>query len=287
MKQQRDNYDFQSSSNNKLGLYLFGKDGKFFFHYNDINGEPIIFSEIYETEQNRKKGLQSFLNNFILPSQVIFNTMDDGRCYFSVRAKNHQEVAQSRIFKNEQIMKEELAKIVARLRPSIAEENIEDYTPSTSYMEQEEKIVDLSLQLENKKKKISFLNEVIADLKVKIGGYATNQTSLEENNLIIENLEKELVKEKTNYDNILEQARKKYAQLEITFFAEKKAREKDIEQLSIYRLQIEQLNQQVNSLEIAKKKLEDALQTEQFKLCLLYTSPSPRDATLSRMPSSA
>ena len=26
---------------------------------------------------------------------------------------------------------------------------------------------------------------------------------------------------------------------------------------------------------------------EQFKYCLLYTSPSPRDATLSRMPSSA
>ena len=26
---------------------------------------------------------------------------------------------------------------------------------------------------------------------------------------------------------------------------------------------------------------------EQFKICLLYTSPSPRDATLSRMPSSA
>ena len=27
--------------------------------------------------------------------------------------------------------------------------------------------------------------------------------------------------------------------------------------------------------------------TEQFLICLLYTSPSPRDATLSRMPSSA
>ena len=26
---------------------------------------------------------------------------------------------------------------------------------------------------------------------------------------------------------------------------------------------------------------------EQYKVCLLYTSPSPRDATLSRMPSSA
>ena len=34
--------------------------------------------------------------------------------------------------------------------------------------------------------------------------------------------------------------------------------------------------------------LEDKLMTsEEFHSCLLYTSPSPRDATLSRMPSSA
>ena len=32
---------------------------------------------------------------------------------------------------------------------------------------------------------------------------------------------------------------------------------------------------------------EDIPITEQLKTCLLYTSPSPRDATLSRMPSSA
>ena len=31
----------------------------------------------------------------------------------------------------------------------------------------------------------------------------------------------------------------------------------------------------------------DGLRLERFYTCLLYTSPSPRDATLSRMPSSA
>ena len=31
----------------------------------------------------------------------------------------------------------------------------------------------------------------------------------------------------------------------------------------------------------------EELKTKLFKTCLLYTSPSPRDATLSRMPSSA
>ena len=36
----------------------------------------------------------------------------------------------------------------------------------------------------------------------------------------------------------------------------------------------------------AKKKIKDAAK-KLIKICLLYTSPSPRDATLSRMPSSA
>ena len=38
------------------------------------------------------------------------------------------------------------------------------------------------------------------------------------------------------------------------------------------------------SLSIALQRL---FETDLFKNCLLYTSPSPRDATLSRMPSSA
>ena len=38
-------------------------------------------------------------------------------------------------------------------------------------------------------------------------------------------------------------------------------------------------------LNIDKKTIE--VDTEKFETCLLYTSPSPRDATLSRMPSSA
>ena len=33
--------------------------------------------------------------------------------------------------------------------------------------------------------------------------------------------------------------------------------------------------------------ISDPVIVEEVKLCLLYTSPSPRDATLSRMPSSA
>ena len=36
-----------------------------------------------------------------------------------------------------------------------------------------------------------------------------------------------------------------------------------------------------------KAEMGDSVQIEYFDSCLLYTSPRPRDATLSRMPSSA
>ena len=47
----------------------------------------------------------------------------------------------------------------------------------------------------------------------------------------------------------------------------------------------------IKTLEIAGAKKADLLiavtSSQQTNICLLYTSPSPRDATLSRMPSSA
>ena len=36
-----------------------------------------------------------------------------------------------------------------------------------------------------------------------------------------------------------------------------------------------------------REQAENAVREAEFMACLLYTSPSPRDATLSRMPSSA
>ena len=45
--------------------------------------------------------------------------------------------------------------------------------------------------------------------------------------------------------------------------------------------------QQNTSLIIVTVNCENADQIAQYGACLLYTSPSPRDATLSRMPSSA
>ena len=48
-------------------------------------------------------------------------------------------------------------------------------------------------------------------------------------------------------------------------------------------LKLKYYNQMVEAL----KAIMQAINNRSFYICLLYTSPSPRDATLSRMPSSA
>ena len=47
------------------------------------------------------------------------------------------------------------------------------------------------------------------------------------------------------------------------------------------------LNMGLGDAKTNSKKLESAIREMALITCLLYTSPSPRDATLSRMPSSA
>ena len=50
-----------------------------------------------------------------------------------------------------------------------------------------------------------------------------------------------------------------------------------------YTLDRDQFGEPLAAKQLIQKKLADM----QSEICLLYTSPSPRDATLSRMPSSA
>ena len=52
---------------------------------------------------------------------------------------------------------------------------------------------------------------------------------------------------------------------------------------------LEEVRGEFDDFQESSRELEAELeaQLEQAEACLLYTSPSPRDATLSRMPSSA
>ena len=70
-----------------------------------------------------------------------------------------------------------------------------------------------------------------------------------------------------------------------------KSRQISIKEVIEYYLnRIEKFNPDLNAIVLQKDRellLKEASQKDNAKDCLLYTSPSPRDATLSRMPSSA
>ena len=57
------------------------------------------------------------------------------------------------------------------------------------------------------------------------------------------------------------------------------------EQITQSRNDIKAEEIRIESVKNANEKIEDTIR--KFKICLLYTSPSPRDRTRSRMPSSA
>ena len=50
---------------------------------------------------------------------------------------------------------------------------------------------------------------------------------------------------------------------------------------------LRQISKPVNSVGKEEQKLMDDMLETMYDACLLYTSPSPRDGLLSRMPSSA
>ena len=62
---------------------------------------------------------------------------------------------------------------------------------------------------------------------------------------------------------------------------------KKIAQTTGSKLELLQLSQQLSKEARARKKTNQKIYVLDFKGCLLYTSPSPRDRQKSRMPSSA
>ena len=67
---------------------------------------------------------------------------------------------------------------------------------------------------------------------------------------------------------------------------EQEAVKRDVEYTQ-QRLRLRLLERQEQLMRIAREVTNRELNREEFNSCLLYTSPSPRDGLLSRMPSSA
>ena len=109
--QKKDNYNLaQKSRSGQVGFDTFkGDDGQFYFHFNDANGLPLLFSEGYTTATKRDNGQQSALKN--AEHLHRFHHLKDakGKPFFVLKAGNSQEIARSRAFDSDDELVEQLA----------------------------------------------------------------------------------------------------------------------------------------------------------------------------------
>lgn len=109
--QKKDNYNLaQKSRSGQVGFDTFkGDDGQFYFHFNDANGLPLLFSEGYTTATKRDNGQQSVIKN--AEHLHRFHHLKDAKSkpFFVLKAGNSQEIARSRAFDSDDELVEQLA----------------------------------------------------------------------------------------------------------------------------------------------------------------------------------
>ena len=84
------------------GWYELGSNdkSKFSFVLKAGNGEVILRSEQYDTKASAENGIKSVQTNS--PQEARFERKDasDGRCYFNLKAGNHQVIGTSQMYKD-------------------------------------------------------------------------------------------------------------------------------------------------------------------------------------------
>lgn len=88
----------QKGESKSLGFDAFkGAAGLFYFHFNNENGEPLLFSEGYSSARSRDNGIKSLIRNAGLENRFE-KREEGGKPYFIVRAGNRQEIGRSKAF---------------------------------------------------------------------------------------------------------------------------------------------------------------------------------------------
>jgi len=110
-------YDLtQRSTSGAIGFETFksDKDSQDYFHFNDNDGEAILYSQAYSTAKSRDNGLRSVIRNAGNPARYE-QKEENGRYYFVLRAGNRQEIARSGLYASAQ----DVARTIAYLQGSI------------------------------------------------------------------------------------------------------------------------------------------------------------------------
>lgn len=74
-------------------------DTKYFFQFNDQDGNPLLHSEAYESKDGRDNGIDSVKRNAKDPSKYLRRVIN-GRHFFTILADNGQEIGRSRAFES-------------------------------------------------------------------------------------------------------------------------------------------------------------------------------------------
>lgn len=82
---------YELSSNDK---------GKFSFVLKAGNAEVILRSEQYESKAAAENGIQSVQTNSPQDARYDRKDASDGRCYFNLKAGNHQVIGTSQMYKD-------------------------------------------------------------------------------------------------------------------------------------------------------------------------------------------
>ncbi|MEL6926241.1 MAG: DUF1508 domain-containing protein, partial [Bacteroidota bacterium] len=104
----KDQYSLQQSSPQPTpGFVLFQneKNQQHYFHCNDVNGRPFLYSQAYQSARTAEVGLQSVLRN--AGKKNRYQKMDHTKgTYFVLKAGNHQEIARSKHFKTDKALQQ-------------------------------------------------------------------------------------------------------------------------------------------------------------------------------------
>jgi uncharacterized protein YegP (UPF0339 family) len=115
MPHQNNIYDFSHRSKSvKPGFECFKKEKEFYFHFNDKNGDALLFSQPYKSEKSRENGIRSVIANAPLNERIIREKGEKGQSFFILKAGNKTEIARSRSF-NDLLEMEEMINTLASI----------------------------------------------------------------------------------------------------------------------------------------------------------------------------
>ena len=81
-----------------------GDDNAYYFSYRGSDGNVLLKSQAYTAESGRDNGIKSVMKNSKIEKRYSEHKTDNGKYYFSLKAGNHQEIAQSVEFDSEAAM---------------------------------------------------------------------------------------------------------------------------------------------------------------------------------------